>query len=254
MSIQDLGSLNSTPRSFNSFNVNAVQPTDIFQFSIGSTRNINLSLNNISTGDDADLRLFRDVNANGILDATDRANGFIDSSTKSTNVDDAINVRANAGTYFAEVSRFATGSSGFVFYDLDLSATKPTSTGDFSNLLPKEFELGSFLSGDVTNVGKINNNNTADVYHFSLGFFEGVNISLTGISANADADIRLIRDLDGDRIADLGEEVARSGRGLGQSEFISNFRETGDYFLQVNQFSGSTPYTINFDRFPTAEA
>ncbi|MDZ8068494.1 MAG: pre-peptidase C-terminal domain-containing protein [Nostoc sp. DedQUE08] len=252
MSTVNLGSLASTPRPLNGF-LNAVEPTDVFRFSIDSTKNINLSLNNISTGDDADLRLFRDVNANGILDATDRINGFIESSTKLGNIDDAINVRANAGTYFAEVSRFASGSSGGVSYDLDLSATTSNSTGGFSNLLPKEFVLGN-LSGDVTRFGNVSNNNTADVYNFSLGLFEGVNIRLTGISANADVDIRLIRDLDGDRIVDVGEEVARSTGGLGQAELISNIRQSGDYFLQVNQFSNSSAYTVTFDHFTTPEA
>ncbi|MEH2302022.1 MAG: PPC domain-containing protein [Nostoc sp.] len=248
MTTRDLGSLGSTPRSFNSFNVNAVEPTDVFKFSIGSTQNINLSLNNISAADDADLRLFRDVNGNGILDATDRVSGAVSSSTKASNQDEAINVRANAGTYFAEVSRFAPGSSGTVFYDLDLSATAPTSTSNYSNLLPKEFVLGN-LSTDVTRFGNISNTNTADVYSFSLGTFEGVNISLTGLSA--DADIRLIRDSNNNRIVDAGEEVARSARAGTTSELISNITQSGDYFLQVNQFSGSTAYTATFDRFAT---
>jgi len=43
MSTRNLGSLASTPRSFNSFNVNEVDPTDVFKFSIGSTRNISNS-------------------------------------------------------------------------------------------------------------------------------------------------------------------------------------------------------------------
>ncbi|MEH2142065.1 PPC domain-containing protein [Nostoc sp.] len=249
MTTRDLGSLGSAPRSFNTFNLNSVEPTDVFKFSIGSARNINLSLNNISTGDDADLRLFRDVNGNGILDATDRVSGAVSSSTKARNQDEAINVRGNAGTYFAEVSRFAFGSSGPVSYDLDLSATAPTSTGDYSNLLPKEFVVGN-LSADVTRFGNISNTNTADVYSFSLGTFEGVNISLTGLSA--DADIRVIRDSNNNRIVDPGEEVARSARGGTTSELISNINLSGDYFLQVNQFSGSTAYTATFDRFTTS--
>ena len=251
MGLQSLGSLGSTASSFNSFNLNVFDPTDVFQFSIGSTRNINLSLNNISAGDDADLRLFRDVNGNGILDADDRASGFVSSSVRGSNQDDAINVRADAGTYFAEVSRFAFGSTGDVSYDLDLSATTPTSTSDYSNLLPREFALGS-LSADVTRFGNISNTNTADVYSFSLGLFQGVNISLTGLSA--DADIRLIRDSNNNRIVDAGEEVARSVRGGTTSELISNIDQSGDYFLQVNQFSGSTPYTVTFEQFPTTFA
>ena len=248
MTTRDLGSLGSAPRSFNTFNLNVFEPTDVFQFSIGSTRNINLSLNNISAGDDADVRLYRDVNGNSIFDAIDRSSGLVSSSARGSNQDDAINVRADAGTYFAEVSRFAPGSSGDVSYDLDLSATTPTSTADYSNLLPREFALGS-LSTDVTRSGNISNTNTADVYSFSLGLFQGVNISLTGLTA--DADIRLIRDSNNNRIVDAGEEVARSTRAGTTSELISNINQSGEYFLQVNQFSGSTPYTATFDQFPT---
>ncbi|MEH1922310.1 PPC domain-containing protein [Nostoc sp.] len=248
MSTQFLGSLGSSVRSFNGFNVNAGDPTDVFRFSLGSTRNINLSLNNITAGDDADLTLFRDVNGNGILDATDRAFGFVANSRKGSNVDDSINLRANAGTYFAEVQRYAPGSNGAVFYDLDLSATTPTSTSDYSNLLPKEFVVGN-LTSDVTRFGNINNNNTADVYSFSLGLFKGVNISLTGLSA--DADIRLIRDSNNNQIVDPGEEVARSIRGGNTSELISNITLSGNYYLQVNQYIGSTNYAVTFDQFNT---
>ncbi|MDZ8186745.1 MAG: PPC domain-containing protein [Nostoc sp. ChiSLP02] len=239
----NLGTLSSTPSHF-SFETSS--SSDVYQFQINSTRNVNLSLNDISAGDDSDLRLFRDVNGNGVLDASDRANGLVASSRNPSNFDDSINVRANAGTYFAEVSRFS--GSGSVTYDLDWSATTPNSTSDFSNLLPKEFELGN-LSGDVTRTGSINDKNTADVYHFSLGSFEGVNITLNGLSN--DADIRIIRDFNRNGRVEAGEEIARSINSGIASDFISNINDAGDYFLQVNQFQGSTNYTLAFDHFTT---
>jgi hypothetical protein len=248
MSTQYLGYLGSGARQYSSFNVNAGDPTDIFRFSIGSTRNINLSLNNITYGDDADLRLYRDANNNGYLDSYDRSYGFVASSRKSGNADDAINVKANAGTYFAEVERYAPGSSGAVYYDLDLSATTPRYTYDFSNLLPKEFVVGN-LTSDVTRYGYISDSNTADVYSFSLGFYKGVSIRLTGLSA--DADIRLINDYNGNRVVDAGEEVKRSTNGGSSSELIANIDLSGNYYLQVNQYSGNTSYAVTFDQYNT---
>ncbi|MEH1965159.1 PPC domain-containing protein [Nostoc sp.] len=239
----NLGTLSSTPSHFS---FETPSPTDVYQFQLSSTRNVNLSLNEISAGDDSDLRLFRDVNGNGVLDATDRANGLVASSLNVSNFDDSINVRAGAGTYFAEVSRFS--GSGTVTYDLDWSATTPNSTLDFSNLLPKEFELGN-LSGDVTRTGSISDKNTADVYHFSLGSFEGANITLSGLSN--DADIRLIRDFNRNGRVEAGEEIARSIKGGITSDIISNINDAGEYFLQVDQFKGSTNYTLSFDQFTT---
>ncbi|MDZ8035743.1 pre-peptidase C-terminal domain-containing protein [Nostoc sp. DedSLP04] len=243
----DIGVLPATPVTRNDFNLNVLDSTDVFEFRIDTTQNINLSLTNISAGDDADLRLYQD-NGNGFFDTGDQ---LVDSSRRGSNQDDFLNRRADAGTYFAEVSRFST-SSGDVSYNLALSATTPNSTSGFSNLLPREFALGD-LSGDVTRFGTISNTNTTDTYEFSLGLFEGVDITLSGLQS--DADIRLIADYNNNRIVDAGEEVARSTSGGITSEVISNTNLSGNYFLQVNQFSSiQTAYTLTFDQFTTTDA
>ncbi|MEH2126966.1 PPC domain-containing protein [Nostoc sp.] len=249
MGFSNLGTLGSTPVVKNNFGLVTSDPTDVFQFKITSGKNINLSLTNISAGDDADLRLFRDANNNGVLDSFDRTSGLV--SNRGSNQDEAINFKTSSGTFFAEVSRFST-SVGGVSYNLALSATEPSGSfplaASFSNLLPKEFVLGN-LSGDVTRTGNVSNTNTADVYSFSLGTFEGVNINLNGLST--DADIRLIRDFNNNRIVDAGEEIARSTNGSTTSELISNINQSGDYFLQVTEFTGNTNYNVTFDHFTT---
>ncbi|MDF5709637.1 MAG: PPC domain-containing protein [Nostoc sp. S4] len=252
MALFNLGTLGSTPVLQNNSTLTTTDTTDVFQFKITNTSNINLSLTDISAGD-ADIQLFRDANNNGVLDNFDRQAGIV--SRQASNSDEAINFKTSSGTFFAEVSRFAPGSSGNVSYDLALSATKPSGTfplsASFSNLLPKEFVVGD-LSHDVTRTGFINNQNTTDVYSFSLGFFEGVNIKLDGLST--DADIRLIRDFNNNRIVDAGEEIASSTKGGISSELISNINKSGDYFLQVTEFSGATNYKVTFDHFPTPDA
>jgi hypothetical protein len=245
MATFDLGTIGSTPVLRNNFTLTTSDITDVFKFRTTSTSNLNLSVTDISVGD-PELVLFRD-NGNGIFDSGDQV---VDLSAKSFNRDESINNRENAGTYFAQVIRGAA-SSGTISYDFAVSATTPNSTSGFSNLLPREFELGN-LSGDVTRSSLINDGDTTDTYQFSLGLFEGVNITLSRLLA--DADIRLIRDFNNNRIVDAGEEVARSTRGGTTSDVISNIRQSGDYFLQVQQFTGNTGYDLTFDHFTTPEA
>ncbi|MEH2110235.1 PPC domain-containing protein [Nostoc sp.] len=253
MALFNLGTLGSTPILQSDFHLNPSDLTDVFQFKITSGKNINLSLTDISAGDNADIRLFRDSNNNGVLDNFDRKVGLV--SNQGSNHDDAINFKTSPGTFFAEVSPVSLASSGDLSYDLALSATAPSGTfplsDSFSNLLPKEFVLGN-LSGDVTRTGNVNNQNTTDVYNFSLGNFEGVNIKLNGLST--DADMRLIRDFNNNRIVDAGEEIARSTNGGITSELISNITAAGNYFLQVTEFSGATNYNLTLDHFTTTFA
>ncbi|MBD2497911.1 PPC domain-containing protein [Nostoc sp. FACHB-280] len=248
MATFNLGTLlNSTPVVRSNFTVSETAPNDVFQFRINSTRNVNLTVTDISTGDDVDLVLFRD-NGNGVFDSGDLELG---ASPNQINRDESINHRLDAGTYFAEVHRLSFSSSGTGIYDFAVSATLPNTTLGYNNLLPREFELGN-LSGDVTRFNVITNTNTSDTYSFSLGSFEGVNITLSNLFA--DADIRLIRDSNNNRIVDSGEIVASSTNGGNVSDVISNIRDSGNYFLQVNQFSGTTGYRLAFDHFTTPEA
>ncbi|MDZ8068496.1 MAG: PPC domain-containing protein [Nostoc sp. DedQUE08] len=248
MALFNLGTLGSTPVVKNNFDLTTSDPTDVFQFKITSGKNINLSLTDISAGDDADIRLFRDANNNGVLDDFDRKVGIV--SNRGSNQDEAINFKTSSGTFFAEVSRFAPGSSGNVSYDLALSATEPAGTfpisASSSNLLPKEFVLGH-LSGNTTRTGNVNNTNATDVYSFSLGFRESVDIRLEGLSS--DADIRVIRDSNNNRIVDAGEVIGSSTNAGITSELISNINTPGDYFLQVTEFTGNTNYNVSFSQF-----
>ena len=93
---------------------------------------------------------------------------------------------------------------------------------------------------------------TVDTYAFSLDFYEGTNISLSGLSS--DADIRLIRDSNSNGIVDANE-VIESSTGLGsRSESITGIDTSGDYFVQVYQYSGNTNYTLSFDHYTTSFA
>lgn len=234
----NLGTLGSTPVQRSDFLTNNVFENDVYKFNITGTSDINLSLNNISSGDDADLYLYRDTNNNGILDATD---GLVASSSNVGNLDDVINLEAQTGgTYFARVEYFSGGTDSTLNYDLDLSAN---SFGP-SDVFGVEENLGN-LNSDVTRFDSVSSTDTVDTYQFQLDSFDSVNISLFGLTS--DADIRLVQDVNNDSVIQTNEIIASSTNGNTFNELISGIQGPGTYQLQVYQFSGNTNYTLNLD-------
>jgi hypothetical protein len=224
------------------------RPNDVYSFSVSSDGfsgdgkgNINLSLHDISAGDDADLYLYRDSNGNGALDSSD---ALVSSSIRGGNANDSVNVRVEAGSYFAKVSRYDLGSSGDVSYQIDLSAARP------SNLLSAETDAGHFsrFRNSANYTGAIGGTNTADIYAFSQGPNRSTTLSLTGLSS--DADIRVIRDANNNKIFDAGDTIVGSStRGGSASESITVNGFTGgsgNYLAEVYQYVGDTNYNLGF--------
>lgn len=233
----DVGSLAETPIEKTSYNVSDADPTDVFEFTLDYSQAIHLNLNNISGGD-ADLSLYQD-NGNGVFDSGDT---FVTGSFNYGEQDDLIDYRAEAGTYFAEVSRY---SGSQVTYDLDMSATY--SSG--SNLVGGEIEIG-LVTSDVYETGWVGNTDSVDTYAFSVGYYSGVDISLTNMVA--DADIQLIQDHNNNGLIDTGEVIGSSTNGSNANEMISSIEQSGSYLLQVNQFaSNETGYTLQLNHYNT---
>lgn len=235
------GSLTSTPVTQDGYSVGDYDSTDVFHFSLDYTQNVNLGLTDI-IGGDADLSLYQDSNYNGVLDGSDT---FISSSVYGGTHDDAINQQLGAGNYLVQVSRY---SGSYVNYDLNMSATWSYSPG---NILATETDLGDLWT-DTTQYGSVGSTDTSDIYAFSLDFYEGVNISMTGLST--DADIRLIQDYNNNNQVDTGEVLQSSTAGGSISEYLSSVDLSGNYLLQVYQYSGNTNYQVNFDHYTTSYA
>lgn len=250
----NIGELTSSPYSNSTF-LSDYFTDDVYSFNISETSSINLNLHDISFGDDADLYLYADDGDGVFEDGIDQQ---LSSSINSGDSDDSINYLASAGTYFAQVVNFALGDDGRLDYTLDASATPPSEP---SNLLPKEVRAGDpdsilfqdTLFEDKTFYGSVGDSNTADVYSFHLlrqgpdtiGSDTVSSITLSGLSDNAD--MRLIRDSNENRIVDEGEVIAVSNSYCSADESIFNINEAGLYYLQVYQYSGSTDYTLNID-------
>jgi hypothetical protein len=207
---------------------------------LNATSNFNLSLTGLSN--DADVRLIQDINGNGIIDSNDE----IVRSDRSGTPNESINRSLTAGTYFVQVYQYI----GDTNYTLNLSTTPPSPSTTPSNLLPIETDIGN-LSGTRTFSGSLNNSNTADVYRFSVtntNLFgitipTVVNITLSGLSS--DADVRLIRDANGNGIVDSNDEITRSSLSSNVAEWMSQSLQTGNYFIQAYQYNGNTNYHLS---------
>lgn len=243
-----VGNLSSTPYSNSTF-LNDYLTDHVYTFNISQTSSINMNLHNISAGDDADLYLYADTNNNGSLDL-DGSDLQLQSSRLGSNSDDSINYLASEGTYFARVEYYAPGSVDSLNYELDLSATQqyplPADTAP-PNLLPLEVDGGVLSHGDVFTYNDfVGDTDTSDIYRFSLNSYSNVNISLTGLSS--DADIRLIQDFNNNDIVDSGEVQLSSTGGSTSEENISfNLHGGNAFYVQVYQYSGDTSYQLQVE-------
>jgi len=216
-SANNIGTLTTTPVSFSNF-VGATDTQDYWRFTLSGTSDINIGLTGLTA--DADVQL---LNSAGTV---------IGSSTRGgTNSEDIHFNASPAGTYYVRVFQF----SGDTNYNLRLS------TADPSNILAPQENLGP-LVGSVNRSDFVGSNDTSDFYRFSVFGSRQLTAVVNGLSA--DADLRLIRDINLDGIVQAGEIVASSAFGGSSPEFINRVLGTGDYYLQVYQFSGDTNYNL----------
>ena len=125
---------------------------------------------------------------------------------------------------------------------LTTSVVKPiTYTWFTDNTLNTAQNLGS-LSGTMSLTGQVGSTDTTDFYKVSITS-NRLNISLTGLAA--DADLRLIQDINNNGVVDYGEILASSSRSGLQDDTINVSGLTaGNYFIEVRQFRGDTGYKL----------
>lgn len=233
----DLGSLDSQPQQRADYLLENRYENDIYEFDITGSRNIDLSLNSLEAGDDADLYLYEDTNNNGILDESD----LTLSSSVTTGNDDFINYQANEGTYFARVSFFSSESDDRIDYNLELSADAI----EAESSIDRDFGISLIGEQAALETGSINDQNTSDIYALSVVPGEIIDITLAGLSS--DADLRVVQDTNQNQIIDEGQIYA-SATSPGTNADIVSLNEPGDYLVEVYQFSGNTDYTLQFDQ------
>jgi hypothetical protein len=211
----DLGTLQSS-RVISDF-VGLADVNDYFRLRLGAESELRLGLDGLRA--DADLQL---------LDASGRT---IASSTRGGSSAESITRTLAAGTYVVRVYRY----SGDTNYRLTLSAAPLQSVvpDNAGNSLAAARNLG-VLSGERSYSDFVGNSDRDDFYRFDLTGRTVFDLSLTGLSA--DADVQLLDS--------AGRAIASSTRGGNQSEAISRTLDAGTYFVRVYQYSGDTNYAL----------
>ncbi len=229
----DIGTVRSSS-SIKEF-VGSTDRNDYYRFTLASASNLNASLYGLSDG--ANVELIFDRNSNGQVDY----NETLDSDYGSSYYSGAINRTLGAGTYFFRVY---TSSSENTSYTLNLSATAATSTlpKDPGNTLNTAYNLG-FLSGIRSFTQFVGNTDSNDYYRFSLSSTSNFNLSLDGLSM--DADVQLIRDGINNLVVYSNEIIASSSQSGTTKDAISLRLNPGTYYIRVYPLGSSdTSYTL----------
>ncbi|ELS03362.1 CBM6-containing protein [Xenococcus sp. PCC 7305] len=153
----DLGTLDHQPVYRSQTLINDQYENDIYEFDIHDTKDLHLSLNNISHGDDADLYLYHDSNYNGVLDDSDIQVAY---SINGGNSDDIIDYQAGAGTYFARVGYYSDGGDHQIDYDLDLVANSTSHT-----IRVEAEDYNSYYDTTHGNEGGVYRHDDVDIEH-----------------------------------------------------------------------------------------
>jgi hypothetical protein len=236
--------------------VGDVDAQDVYRLTLSSSSDLNVKLQDLSA--DADLELIQDTNGNGFVEEDE----IIESSAAPNNVTEAIATNAlPAGTYFLLVKQF----EGDTTYNLTVSAS--ASTPALS--LPERTADSSLTVAKVENSAKFSENGQVSAskpdnyYSFTVGESGVFSANLTGLTG--DADVRLIRDFNGnaqvDPVADRNgngfidddeiEVVAWQWERGTSNESIRAFLQPGTYFLQAKSFNKQTSdYAVNTDFTP----
>ncbi|MGD1715696.1 PPC domain-containing protein, partial [Dapis sp. BLCC M172] len=181
----------------------------------------NLTLNGLTQ--DADLRLYR-RNANGSLTS-------IASSTRGGTATDSITRNLGTGNYVARVYRHGTANTN---YNLQLEADQAGPPGPHRNI--------GTLHGRRNFQDFVGSTDRNDDYRFSLSEPNRVNLTLNGLTQ--DADLRLYRRNANGSLT----SIASSTRGGTATDSITRNLGTGNYVARVNRFGGAnTNYNLRLE-------
>lgn len=126
------------------------------------------------------------------------------------------------------------------------SSIKIQAISEPNNNLSNAYNI-STLSGSRSFSDYVGNSDLQDFYRFSLSKASNLNLSLTGLSA--DADVRVMQDKNNNRIVDGGEMLGSSELSGSSSEsMLLDPLAAGTYYVQVYQGSSgnNTNYKLSF--------
>ena len=225
---------------------------DVYHFSLSEVGNLDVSLHNLSHGDDADLQLYYDTNGNSHLDAHDE---LLDGSYNLGDADDSIRYdHAAAGDYFTRVSYFDGGYDGVVDYDLSIVSEEHIAEDyfeysfnyDLGNIDRSTVERSTYLSE-----GLYEN----DIYQFSISEVSNLDFSLSSLDAEDDADLQLYHDTNHDGVLNAEDELLDGSYEVAGLEDAIDYDQAaaGTYFARVSYFNGGADTYVDYDLSLSAE-
>ena len=263
----NIGSLNASEAVRDA--ITNTRPQHFYQFQLHARSEVRLSLEGLSS--DVLIQVIRDINGNGLADAGEivatiptatepvdvNGNGTIDfdelvawlnDETPEVPYPDAI-VAPDLlpGNYFIQLSRVQEATGGDTGYALRLD-TLPIGapTGGAGNANPISWGSLGILGGSRLEVNDfIGHANAYDFYALRIEDDSNVRIRLE--SANVDADLILIHDLDDNGGFGFDEAIAFPPAQRSQFQEINRFLGDGTYFVGVAKVQDNTPYTLSVE-------
>ena len=210
---RNIGALSST-QTFSDW-VGSADTNDYYRFDLTQASSFNLTLNGLSA--DADVQL---LNSSGTV---------LQSSLNGGSTAESISQSLTAGTYYVRVFPY----SGNTNYNLALSATASIPADNAGNTLVTARNIGT-LSSTQTFSDWVGSADTNDYYRFSLTQASTFNLTLNGLSANADV-----------QLLNSSGTVLQSSTNAGTTaeSITSQSLTAGDYYVRVFPNSGSTNNT-----------
>lgn len=238
----DLGVINDTQVEV-SEHVGSTDTVDYFKFTLDTQSDLDLELTDLSAN--VDIRLIQDADENGRVDDEE----VIDFASSPGDEDKYIFVPdLEEGDYFIELENV----NGEAMYNLGLDVTASTTPPDNAgNSLSEAKDLGNLNNaGNINFSDSVNVRDVKDFYEFTLTETSEFNLSLTGITS--DADVYLIKGGDSNDDEDTEEIIAASTLKTGDEEIKLNLA-AGSYIIEVFDVLGDTNYNLELSATPTTE-
>ncbi len=228
-----------TPQTVNEF-VGDFDPVDLYKLTIDQPSSLKVTLSGLNA--DADLQLIEDINEDGEINdeidvITGSYSGGIDNET--------LNLEELApGTYFLDVSQFSGDTEYQLTVEVEALTDSTDNADNAGNTLSEARDLGNLSGTQTVNefVGTIID--PEDFYQFTLTEDSNVALDLTLTNSQADADLYLIQDTNGNKELDQEEILAASLNGGNESESLLETLQAGTYFVEVYSHEGDTDYQL----------
>ncbi|WP_254566216.1 PPC domain-containing protein [Oscillatoria sp. HE19RPO] len=223
----NVGTLIGT-RAFDQF-VGFDDREDYYRFDVNSPIDFNLYLDGLTA--DADVFLYEDINRNGAIDSGE--NIFTNTQRSGIN-SESISRNLAVGTYFVLVRPDSQGRN--TNYTLRLV-----------NETSEAVDIG-LLNGTRTFSELVGRTDPQDYYRFNLTSPSSFNLTLDGLTA--DADVFLYEDTNNNGLIDSGEDIFTNTQRSGTtSESISRNLPSGNYFIVVTG-GANTNYNLQISATP----